>query len=150
MASKAKDNKAKVKMLQHWEKDFGCEFDYDQEDGFVVRLRCKLSTKWESRINNTRNFSLTWINPGLESMKDTNSASHLEAKQIENSSKMGIETYMNRVVDETPIGRSIKNMCTRDRESLKVKFNSAYYQAKRERPFSDFSDYLDFNLRIVL
>ena len=82
--------------------------------------------------------------------KDTNSASHLEAKRMEDSSKMGIETYMNLVVDETPIGRSIKNMCTRDRESLKVKFNSAYYQAKRERPFSDFSDYLDFNLRIVL
>ena len=51
---------------------------------------------------------------------------------------MNIETYMNCVVDETPTGRSIKNLCTKGRESLKVKFNSAYYLAKRERHFSDF------------
>ena len=148
MASKAKDNKAKLKTVQRCENYFDCEFDYDQEDGFVVRLRCKLCTKWESRINNTRNFCLTWIDPGSESVKKhaiqghTNSSSHLEAKRMEDSSKMGIETYMNRMVDGTPIGRSIKNMCTKVRESLKVKFNSAYYLAKRERPFRDFSDLL--------
>ena len=50
--------------------------------------------------------------------------------------------YMNHVVDETPSGRSFKNMCAKDRESLKVKFNSAYYLAKRERPFSDSPDLL--------
>lgn len=55
---------------------------------------------------------------------------------------MGIEMYMNHVVDETPIGRSFKNMCAKDRESLRIKFNSAYYLAKRERPFSDSSDLL--------
>lgn len=148
MASKAKDNKAKLKTVQRWEKDFGCEFDYDQEDGFVVRLRCKLCTKWESRINNIRNFSSTWIYPGSESIKKyaiqghTNSASHLEAKRIEDTSKMGIEMYMNHVVDETPIGRSFKNICAKDRESLRIKFNLAYYLAKRERPFSDSSDLL--------
>ena len=34
----------------------------------------------------------------------TNSTSHLEAKCLENKTKMGIEVYMNHVVDETPIG----------------------------------------------
>ena len=49
---------------------------------------------------------------------------------------------MNHVVDKTPVGRSFKNMCAKDRESLKVKFNSAYHLNKWERPFSDFSDLL--------
>ena len=53
---------------------------------------------------------------------------------------MGIEIYMNHVVDETPIGRSFKSMCAKDRQSIKVKFNSLYYLAKWERPFSDFPD----------
>ena len=55
---------------------------------------------------------------------------------------MGNEVYMNHVVEKTPIGRSFKNMCTKDRESLIVKFNTAYYLAKQERPFSDYSSLL--------
>jgi hypothetical protein len=93
------------------------------EGGFVVRLRCKLCAKWENCINSTKNFSTTWIHSGSESVKKhsvevhTNSTSHLEAKRLENKTKMGIEVYMNHVVDETPIGRNFKNMCTKDRES---------------------------------
>ncbi|XP_028408661.1 zinc finger protein 862-like [Dendronephthya gigantea] len=150
MSSKGKDHKAALKTVQRWEKEFGCEFDYDMRDGFVVRIRCKLCTKWESRINGMKNFSTTWIHPGSESVKKhsvqghTNSIAHMEAKRIEDKSKMGIEAYMNRVVDETPIGQNFKNMCmsVKDRESLRIKFNSAYYLAKQERPFSDFSELL--------
>ena len=49
---------------------------------------------------------------------------------------------MNHVVDETPIGRNFKNMCTKDRESLRVKLNSAYYLAKHKKPFTDFPELL--------
>jgi hypothetical protein len=148
MSSKGKDHKAALKTVQRWEKELSCEFDYDVEGGFVVRLRCKLCTKWENRINSTQNFSTTWIHPGSESMKKhsvevhTNSTSHLEAKRLENKTKMGIEVYMNHVVDQTPIGRNFKNMCTKDRESLRVKFNSAYNLAKHEKPFTDFPELL--------
>ena len=55
--------------------------------------------------------------------------------------------HMNHVVDKTPVGRSFKNMCAKDRQSLKVKFNSAYHLDKWERPFSDFSDLLRLRLK---
>jgi hypothetical protein len=61
---------------------------------------------------------------------------------MEDKNKLVIEAYMNRVVDETPIEQNFKNMCMKDQESLRVKFNSAYYLAKQERPFSDFSELL--------
>ncbi|CAB4039655.1 Hypothetical predicted protein [Paramuricea clavata] len=31
-------------------------------------------------------------------------------------------------------------MCTKDQESLRVKFNSAYYLTKHEKPFTDFPE----------
>ena len=148
ISTKGKDTKAAIKTVQRWEKQFGCEFDYDVEAGFVVWHRCKICTKWYSRINSMKNFSPTWIHPGSESVKKhsvqghANSTSHMQAKRMEDKNKFGIEAYMNRVVDETPIEQNFKNMCMKDRESLRVKFNSAYYLAKQERPFSDFSELL--------
>jgi hypothetical protein len=56
-SSKGKDHKAALKTVQHWEKEFSCEFDYDVEGGFVVLLRCKLCAKWENCINSTKNLS---------------------------------------------------------------------------------------------
>jgi hypothetical protein len=144
MSTKGKDNKAAIKTVQRWEKEFDCEFDYDVEAGFVVRI----CTKLESRINSMKNFSTTWIHPGSESVKKhfvqghANSAPHMQAKRMEDKNKLGIEVYMNRVVDKMPIGQNFKNMCMKDRESLRVKFNLAYYLAKQERPFSDFSELL--------
>ena len=76
---------------------------------------------------------MSWIHPGTESMKKhavqthANSIPHLEAKRMEEKAKMGIDAYMDHVVESTPIGRCFKNMCVKDRESLRVKFNTAYY-----------------------
>jgi hypothetical protein len=33
MSSKGKDHKAALKMVQRWEKELSCEFDYDVEGG---------------------------------------------------------------------------------------------------------------------
>ena len=115
MTSKGKDHEAMLKTVKHWEKDFGCEFECDKENSFVVWLRWKLRMKWETHINNTKNFCSTWVYFGSESIKKhavqvhTNSTSYLAAK------KMGIEAYMNRVLDKTLIGRSFKNMYKRSR-----------------------------------
>ena len=135
--------------MQRWEKEFGCEFDYDVEAGFVVRHRCKICTKWESRINSMKNFSPTWIYPGSESVKKhsvqghANSTSHMQAKRMEDKNKLVIEAYMNRVVDETPIEQNFKvEGLIESQESVRDKFNLAHYLAKQERPFSDFSELL--------
>ena len=68
-------------------------------------------------------MSLTRTNPVSGSAKKhvtqrhTKSALHLEAKQIEDLSKMGVETYMNRVVDENQLEEVLKT-CGQKIESL--------------------------------
>ena len=51
---------------------------------------------------------------------------------------MGAEVYLQSVLETTPIGRSLRKLQEKDKASLEVKFNIAYYLAKRERPFTDY------------
>ena len=51
---------------------------------------------------------------------------------------MGAEPYHQKVINSTPIGRALRRMNEKDSASLRIKFNSAYYLAKLERPFSDY------------
>ena len=41
------------------------------------------------------------------------------------------------------IGKVLKWMCTDDKKALFMKFDTAYLLAKKERPFSDYSDLLE-------
>ena len=71
-------------------------------------------------------MSLTRTNPVSESAtkhvtrRHTKSALHLEAKQIEDLNKMGVETYMNRVVDENQMGEVLKTCAQRSRVFKKL------------------------------
>ena len=52
---------------------------------------------------------------------------------------MRVEGYMQDVLDTTPIGRRMKKIISPDdKTSMTIKFNTAYYLSKKERPFSDF------------
>ena len=51
---------------------------------------------------------------------------------------MGAEVYSQSVLETTPIGCSLRKLQEKDKASLEVKFNIAYYLAKRERPFTDY------------
>ena len=57
-------------------------------------------------------------------------------------SKFGATPYMDPVIWDTPTGQAIKRMCNEDKNVCPVLFNSPYYLAKQERPFSDFSNLL--------
>ena len=46
------------------------------------------------------------------------------------------------MIEKTLIGHDLKKMCTDDRKALEYKFNSAYYLALKERPFTDFPELL--------
>ena len=46
------------------------------------------------------------------------------------------------MIEKTLIGHDLKKMCTDDRKALEHKFNSAYYLALKERPFTDFPELL--------
>ena len=49
---------------------------------------------------------------------------------------------MESVIQDTPIGQAIKNMCDEDKNICSVFFNSAHYLAKQEQPFFDFPNLL--------
>ena len=55
---------------------------------------------------------------------------------------MGAQPHLESVIQDTLIGKAIKKMCAEDKNACQILFNSAYYLAKQERPFSDFPDLL--------
>ena len=64
---------------------------------------------------------------------------HKEAIRLRKLAGMRVEGYMQDVLDTTPIARGMKKMIPPDdKTSMTIKFNTAYYLAKKERPFSDF------------
>ena len=107
--------------------------------------------RWGKRIEYIKGFNLTWIRHGSLSIKKDRLKSHTATKQhqeavcIEERSVMGVEVYSQKVVENSPIGRSVRKMQDKDRESLHVKFNDAYYLAKQERPYSAYTQLLILN-----
>jgi hypothetical protein len=72
-----------------------------------------------------------------------NCDAHKEAIRLSKLADMGVKEYTQEVLDTTPIGRGIKRMISPDdKTSMTIRFNTAYYLAKKERPFSDFEDLL--------
>ena len=71
------------------------------------------------------------------------SVSHKKAADCEKRKNLGIEKYTEKVIDETPIGKGLKRMGTDDKKALVIKFNTTYYLAKIERPFSDYPELLE-------
>ena len=58
-----------------------------------------------------------------------------------------VQSYAKHVMNETPTGKGFAKLREKDRKSLEVKFNAAYYLAKKERPFSDYPELLDLQER---
>ena len=141
------------KTVRKWENEFSCEFDYDIINGKVFKLICKDCSRWESRIKNEKNFSLKWIRSGSTNVekdsvkKHVATDQHKAAKKLSLQSSLGAIPYQEHVVNNTPIGRGFKKMHAKDRESLLIKFNTAYYLAKKERPFSDYIDLLKLQVK---
>ena len=144
----SKDHKASLKTVKAWEKEFSFTFEYDLTGSNGTRLRCSICKRWENRINLVKGFTLNWIRPGTHSIKKDGiksycrSAQHIEANRLDQRSKMGAQPYVESIVKNSPIGRGLRKMCEKDKASLRVKFNSVYYLAKKERPFSDYPDLL--------
>ena len=93
-------------------------------------------------------FSYSFLRAGTTSVKKDTiksrclSEPHKYAVNLDTKSKLGEIPYLESVVQHTPIGKAIENMCAEDKNACRVLFNSAYYLAKQERPFSDFRIFL--------
>ena len=156
MASNSKFAKvgksAKFITVQKWETELNCKLDYDV-NGKVEKLVCSTCKKWEKRISGSSNFSLTWIRPGSTNVKKDNLVKHLKDKQhkraadLHTKSQMGAEVYQQNVVSVALIFRGMVKMKEKDRDSMRIKFNSVCYLAKMERSFSDYNNLLKSQIK---
>ena len=71
-----------------------------------------------------------------------NSASHEQAVELGIKRNLGDASYTLEIIEKTPTGHGLKRMYRDDRKHLEYKFNSAYYLALKERPFTDFPELL--------
>ena len=115
-------------------------------------FRCQVCKRWEKRILNFKNFNRNWIVGSKDVKKDSLSKhiqtdQHKKAEELQKKSDMGAIPYLQSVVEETPIGKGLAKMAEKDRENMRVKFNSAYYLAKKERPFRDYPDLLNLQIK---
>ena len=143
-----KDNKASYKTALKWEKEFGTKFNCDFHGKDIICIWCTVCGKWEKLLHSIKNFSYPFIRPGtVSAKKDTIkihclSEPHKVANNLEQKRKMEAQPYLESVIQDTPIGKAIKKMCTKDKSAYWILFNSACYLVKQERPFSDFPDLL--------
>ena len=71
-----------------------------------------------------------------------NSAPHKQALELGVQRNFGDVSYTQEIIEKTPIRHGLKRMCRDDKKHLEYKFNSAYYLAMKERPFTDFPELL--------
>ena len=140
----SKDHKCKLTTVKKWEKELNCKLEYDVSGIDVVCLRCVICKLWEKRIDKIKVFNTNWIHPGAKLIKKDGLKSYLhtnqhkEAERLEKRSKMGAEVYSQAVTETSPIGRVARKLQGKEKASLEVKFDIAYYLAKRESPFTDY------------
>ena len=157
MASNSKaakvGNFAKFIIVQKWEMELNFKLEYDIINGKVEKLVCSTCKRWEKRVSGSSNFSVTWIRPGLINVEKDSLVKHRNGEQrkraanLQTKSKIGAEAYQPTVLNVAPIFRGILKIKEKDRYSIRIKFNSAYYLAKIERPFSDHDNLLKLQIK---
>ena len=68
---------------------------------------------------------------------------HRKSSNYHKQEELGAKNFVQHIIEETPIGRGMARMNEKDKESLNIHFNSAYYLGKHERPFTDYPALLD-------
>ena len=59
-------------------------------------------------------------------------------KRIQTRSEVGAIPYQQSIITSIPIGRGLQRMAEKDKKNMRVKLNSTYYLAKKERPFRNY------------
>ena len=113
----------KLRKLKKWQElNSGLEYDL----------------RGESSIKSINGNNETWVQKGSKGVEKNTLKKHLEcvsnkkAADCEKRKNLGIEKYIEKVINETPIGKGLKWTGTDDKKALEIKFNSAYYLAKNE------------------
>ena len=115
--------------------------------GKVLKLKCKLCCKYESRITSIKGFSCSWIERTDSVKKDrlmkrVNGDPHKYVIELQRKETVVVGSYNQEILENSPIGRGLTKMTDQDHDLLKTRFNTTYYLSKSERPYSDFEELL--------
>ena len=83
-----------------------------------------------------KNFSQIWIDGSNLVQKDSiqkhlNGEAHKKANNLKQRKTLGGEEFNDKVVKSTPIGRGLSKMAEKYFGTLRISFNSAYFQVKQ-------------------
>ena len=138
----------KLKTVKHWEKEYDIKLEWDvKPSGNAENIRCLTCKDNDGRLQGLKNYNCSWIDSSKNATSDSvrkhvNTDMHRRAVDIEMQKHLGSQKYAENVMKTTPIGKSLTKMEERSKEMLKMRFNTAYYLAKKEKPFSDYPDLL--------
>jgi len=110
-----------LKTVLNWEVSLKCKLEKELTSGKVVKVKCVICAKYESRIKNIKGFSTNWIT-GTSSVKKDSLVKHLSgeqhktAKDLAAKELLGPEKYQLEVVSTSAIGQGIKKMNETDKE----------------------------------
>jgi hypothetical protein len=144
------DHSAELKTVQKWEKEFKCSFTKQINNRKVVSMKCNLCVKYASRLRNLRSFTPIWVTGSTSVKMDSvkkhvNGEAHLLAVDLDMKESLGASKFNKKIMESSPIGQGLAKMAESDKEMMRVCFNTVFYLAKLERPFSDFPQLFSWN-----
>ena len=116
---------ASLKTVKKWEETLSCDLEKEIRSGKVVKLKCKLCTRYEGQITSMRVFSRSWIK-GSNSVKKDSVTKHINgdpykyAAELEKKERLGAVAFNQNIIENTPIGCGLIKMADHDREHLPI------------------------------
>ena len=138
----------KLKTVKNWQKEYNIKIEWDiQPGGNAANIRCSTCKEHDDRLQGMKNYSCAWVEGSKNATSDSvkkhvNTDMHKHAIDMALKKQLGSEQYTENVMKNTPIGKSMMKMAEHSKEVLRMRFNTAYYLAKNEKPFSDYPDLL--------
>ena len=134
-----------------WEFELKLDFDIRTKSKACC-IWCSDCKEWEVRIKENKVFSDKWIKGTENVAKDAiekhgKGEPHVPAVKLSKQSKLGVEVYRDSVIRNLPLAKRFLRLNPADKDSLWAKFNTTYYVLKKERPFTDYPDLLNLQIK---
>jgi hypothetical protein len=142
---------AKLKTVENWERDLNINLikRLRTDRKKVEVLKCSVCVELSTRVCLIAGFSQAWVD-GTTSVKLDSLRKHVQgrvhqhAEHLFDQKTLG-ELFATAVVKQSLIGRGLLKMAEIDKKVMLTRFNTAYYLATSERPYSDTKDIITRN-----
>ena len=115
-----------------------CDTGFEDGVKVVMKLKCRMCTKYRQKIVGRKNFSDKWIN-GADSIQTTNVTYHAKSDQHVHAMNLHrreqAQAQGTSVASYAPIAQSLSFLSEDKRRRLKAKFDIAYFVATEQLAF---------------